>query len=128
MTHRNRVFQWGTGLLLSGVLGLSGCSAGRPPTAELAQATLAVQEADKSAAPQFAPADLHTARQELESAQRALREKEYTTARRLAERALVHAQLAAAKAETEQARQAAAALQRSIDVLRQEAEPTTLRR
>jgi len=128
MTRSNPVFQWSAGLVLSGALALSGCSAGRPPTADLAQATLAVQEADKSAAPQYAPAELHTARQELESAQRALREKAYTTARRLAERALVHAQLATAKAETEQARQAAAALQRSIDTLRQEAEPPALRR
>jgi len=68
--------------LVYGVIGLSGCSAGRPPTAELAQATLAVQEADKSKAPQYAPAELHTARQELESAQQALREKDYTKVRR----------------------------------------------
>ena len=68
------------------------------------------------------------ARKELESAQQAMREKEYTTARRLAERALVNAQLAAAKAETEQTRQAAAALQRSIESLRQEAESPVSRR
>jgi len=100
--------------------------AGRPPTAQLAQATLAVQEADKSKAPQYAPAELKTSRQELESAQQAMREKDYTKARRLAERALVNAQLAAAKAETEQTRQAAVALQRSIETLRQEAEPSAL--
>jgi uncharacterized protein DUF4398 len=128
MTRSNPVFQWGAGLLVCGVIGLSGCSAGRPPTAELAQATLAVQEADKSEAPQYAPAELRLARQELEGAQHAVREKAYTTARRLAERALVNAQLAAAKAETEQTRQAAAALQRSIESLRQEAEPSAPRR
>jgi len=114
--------------LVCGVISLSGCSAGRPPTAELAQATLAVQEANKSEAPHYAPAELNTARQELESAQQALREKAYTKARRLAERALVNAQLAAAKAETEQTRQAAVALQRSIESLRQEAEPPAPRR
>ena len=128
MTRSSPVFLWGAGLLVWSVIGLSGCSAGRPPTAELAQASLAVQEADKGAAPQYAPAELHLARQDLEGAQHALREKAYTTARRLAERAMVHAQLAAAKAETEQTRQAAAALQRSIDSLRQEAEPPALRR
>ena len=128
MTRRDPVIQWSTVLLVCGVIGLSGCSAGRPPTAQLAQATLAVQEADKSKAPQYAPAELHTARQELESAQQVLREKDYTKARRLAERALVNAQLAAAKAETEQTRQAAAALQRSIESLRQEAEPSAPRR
>jgi predicted exporter len=87
-----------------------------------------VREADKSQAPQYDPADLNMARKELESAQQAMREKEYTQARRLAERALVHAQLAAAKAETEQMRQAAAALQRSIESLRQEAESPASRR
>jgi predicted lipid-binding transport protein (Tim44 family) len=128
MTRRDPIVQWSAVLLVCGTLGLSGCSAGRPPTAELAQATLAVQEADKSQAPQYDPADLNMARKELESAQQAMREKEYTTARRLAERALVNAQLAAAKAETEQTRQAAAALQRSIESLRQEAESPASRR
>ncbi len=128
MTSRDPVFQWSAGFLVWSVIGLSGCSAGRPPTAELAQATLAVQEADKSEAPHYAPAELRLARQELDLAQHAMRAKEYTTARRLAERALVNAQLAAAKAETEQTRQAAAALQRSIESLRQEAEPPVPRR
>jgi predicted exporter len=128
MRRSHPVVPWGVGLLVWGLIGLSGCRAGRPPTAELAQASLAVQEADKSTAPQYAPAELHLARQDLEGAQQALREKAYTTARRLAERAVVHAQLAEAKAETEQTRQAAAALQRSIDSLRQEAEPPALRR
>jgi len=128
MTRRDPLVQWSTVFMICGTIGLSGCSAGRPPTAALAQATLAVQEADKSKAPQYDPADLNMARQELESAQQAMREKEYIKARRLAERALVNAQLAAAKAETEQARQAAAALQRSIESLRQEAEPPASRR
>jgi len=128
MTRRDPVVRWSAVLLVCGAIGLSGCSAGRPPTAQLAQATLAVQEADKSKAPQYAPAELNRARQELESAQQALREKDYTKARRLAERALVDAQLAGGKAETEQARQAATALQRSIESLRQEAEPPAPRR
>jgi predicted lipid-binding transport protein (Tim44 family) len=128
MTRRDPIIRRSAVLLVCGAIGLSGCSAGRPPTAELAQATLAVKEADKSKAPQHAPAELNTARQELESAQQAMRGKDYTKARRLAERALVHAQLAAAKAETEQTRQAAAALQRSIESLRQEAEPPAPRR
>ena len=128
MTSRALVFPWSVVLLVCGALGLSGCGAGRPPTAELAQATLAVQEASQKEAPQYAAAELNTARQELERAQQAMREKEYTTARRLAERALVHAQLAETTAEAEKTRQAAAALQRSIQLLRREAEPSTPRR
>src|SRR5215467_9618418 len=78
MTHRDPIIRWSTVFLVCGAIGLSGCSAGKPPTAQLAQATLAVQEADKSKAPQYAPAELHTARQELERAQQAMREKDYT--------------------------------------------------
>jgi len=84
MTRRDPVVHWSAVLLVCGAIGLSGCGAGRPPTAELAQATLAVQEASKSEAPQYAPADLNMARQELESGQQAMREKDYTKARRLA--------------------------------------------
>ncbi|MGE3538770.1 MAG: DUF4398 domain-containing protein [Candidatus Tectimicrobiota bacterium] len=121
MTKRVPGGSWSVMLLVCGTLGLSACSAGRAPTAEVAQATLAVQAASQKEAPQYAAAELHTATQELERAQEAMREKEYTSARRFAERALVHAQLAQTMAEAEQTRQAAAALERSIQLLRQEA-------
>ena len=128
MTSKHAVFQLSSVLLVCGAVGLSGCSAGRPPTAALAQAELAVQQANQSQASQYAPLELHTARQQLESAQQAMRKEEYDQARRLAERALVNAQLAEAKAGAEQTRQAAVALQSSIESLRQEAEQAARRR
>jgi len=57
-----------------------------------------------------------------------MRKKEYTQARRLAERALVNAQLAETKAEAEQTRRAAAELRASIEALRREAEQPALQR
>ena len=48
--------------------------------------------------------------------------KEYTEARRWAERALVNAQLAETKAEAEQTRRAAAELRQSLEALRRETE------
>jgi predicted Holliday junction resolvase-like endonuclease len=87
----------------------------------LSQAELAVQEANQSKAPEYASLDLHTAREQLASAKQALDKKEYEQSRRLAERALVHAQLAEAKAEAESTRRAAAELRKSIEALRQEA-------
>jgi hypothetical protein len=111
-------------LLLCGAMGLSSC-AGKPPAAtvsQVSQAELAVQQASKSKAPEYASLELHTAREQFASAQEAMHKKDYTQARRLAERALVNAQLAETKAEAEQARRAAAELRQSIEALRREAE------
>jgi hypothetical protein len=55
-------------------------------------------------------------------------EKEYDEARRLADQALVNAQLAEAKTGAEKARQAAAELQKSIQTLRAELERTATSR
>jgi small-conductance mechanosensitive channel len=87
----------------------------------MSQAGLAVQQASKSKAPDYASLELYTAREQLAAAQEAMHKKEYTQARRLAERALVNAQLAETRAEAEQARRAAAELRTSIEVLRREA-------
>ena len=121
MTSKKTVIQL---LLLCGVLGLSSC-AGKPPAAtvsQVSQAELAVQQASKSKAPDYASLELYTAREQFASAQEAMHKKDYTQARRLAERALVNAQLAETKAEAEQARRAAAELRQSIEALRREAE------
>ena len=117
MASKKAVIQ---GLLLCGVVGLSGC-AGKAPTAALSQAELAVQQADKSKAPEYASLELHTAREQLIGAQQAMQDKKYTQARRLAERALVNAQLAETMAEAGQTRRNAQELRHSIEALRYEA-------
>jgi predicted S18 family serine protease len=103
---------------------MSGC-AGKPPTDTLSQAELAVQEADSKTASQYAPLELRTAREQLEQAKRALAEEEYDEARRLAEQALVNAQLAEARSAAEKARQAAAEIQKSIQALQSELQRST---
>jgi PBP1b-binding outer membrane lipoprotein LpoB len=121
MTSKKTVIQL---LLLCGAMVLSSC-AGKPPAAtvsQVSQAELAVQQASKSKAPDYASLELYTAREQFASAQEAMHKKDYTQARRLAERALVNAQLAETKAEAEQARRAAAELRQSIEALRREAE------
>src|SRR5688572_27031455 len=100
---------WMSVLLICGALGMFGC-AGRPPLETLSKAELAVQEAGKRTASQYAPVELQSAREQLEKARQAMDDKEYDSARRSADQALVNAQLAEAKAETEKARQAAAEL------------------
>lgn len=116
-------------LLLCGMVALSSC-ASRPPAAtleQLSKADLAVKQADKSKAPEYASLELYTAREQLTSAQQALNRKDYAEARRLAERALVNAQLAETMAEAAQTRQAATELQQSIGDLRREADQQAMR-
>src|SRR5207244_1500247 len=94
-------------LLVCGALGTGGCSAARPPTEAVAQAELAVQQAGQSKAPQYASRELSMARDKFDSAKRAMEAEHYEEARRLAEQALVDAQLAETKAEAESTRQVA---------------------
>jgi hypothetical protein len=118
--------QWIGVLLMCGALGMVSC-AGKPPLANLSQADLAVQEADKKTASQYAPLELQTAREQLDKAKRAMDAKEYDTARQMSDEAFVNAQLAEAKAGAEKSRQAAAELEKSIQTLRGELQRTSSR-
>jgi hypothetical protein len=104
------------------ILGVTGCSTVAPPKDRMAAAELALQEANKSKAPQYAPLELRMAADKLDEAKRAMNKEEYILARRLAEEALVDAQLAEAKAASEDARRAASDLRQSLETLRREAE------
>jgi non-homologous end joining protein Ku len=116
---RTSLGQWVGVLLICGALGLAGC-AGKPPTETLSQAELAVQQASKATASQYAPLELQLASEQLDNAKKAMDDEEYDDARRLADQALVNAQLAEAKAGAEKTRQAAAELRKSIETLRAE--------
>ena len=101
---------------------LAGCSTIGPPKDSLAAADLAVQQANKSKAPQYSPLELRMAMDKLDEAKRAMAKEEYIKARRLAEEALVDAQLAEAKAASEDARRTASDVRQSLETLRREAE------
>jgi hypothetical protein len=104
------------------VLSVAGCSTVAPPKDSVAAADLAVQRANKSKAPQYSPLELRIAADKLDEAKRSMEKEEYTRARRLAEEALVDAQLAEAKADSEEARRAANDLRQSLETLRREAQ------
>lgn len=116
--------QWIGVPLVCGALGAGGCSAAQPPTetAAVAQAELATRQATESKAAQYAPVELRLAQEKLNGARAAMAEEHHERARRLAEQALVDAQLAESRAESESARQTAGELRRSIEALRVEAE------
>jgi Domain of unknown function (DUF4398) len=104
------------------ILSITGCSTIGPPKDSVAAADLAVREANKSKAPQYSPLELRRATDKLDEAKRAMDKEEYTRARRLAEEALVDAQLAEAKAASEDARRTASDVRQSLETLRREAQ------
>jgi hypothetical protein len=102
------------------VAGLAACASEPAPDAELAAAEVAVDEAEKANAPAQASGHYELARDKLERARDAMEDGENLEARRLAEQALVDAQLAEAEARSTVARQNAADLRASIETLQDE--------
>jgi hypothetical protein len=89
------------------VAGLVAASCGvRAPRPDLASAEHAVEQAGRSQAPEHAAQELHVARDKLDQARQAMKDKDYTKARRLAEEAEVDAELAQAQASAAVAQQA----------------------
>ena len=108
--------------LLAGAMLLVGCGSNPPPpTDTLAQAELAVKQAAQSEAGQYAGADLALAQDKLARSRDALAAEDHVRARRLAEQALVDAELAEARAEAERQVRTAAELRGSVDALQMEA-------
>jgi hypothetical protein len=103
------------------VAALGGCAAKRQPTPKVQAAEVAYREAEVSGAAQYAPLELRLAREKLDLARRALNDDDRDRARRLSDEALVDAQLAEAKANSEKARRNAEEVRKSIDALRSEA-------
>ncbi|MDM8559638.1 DUF4398 domain-containing protein [Candidatus Parabeggiatoa sp. HSG14] len=75
--------------------------------AKIANAELAINKAQDSNAEELAPRELHDAIRKLRQAKKAISEKYYDEAVHLAEKALMDAMLAEAKAELEMAQQIA---------------------
>ena len=95
-----------------------GCSTARPPRDQVAAADLQVKEALNSKASADAPLDLRMAVEKLDKAKVAMSNEHYTQARRLAEEALVDAQVAEAKAKSHQAQQTMHEVRQTLDNLR----------
>jgi hypothetical protein len=112
------------GLAIAAVLGALGACAGvPPPTDAVSQAELALQQAETAQAAVHAPGDLLRARQQLESAQAAMRDEEYDQARRQAEQSTADSQVAIAKSRAAVAAAADKAAQESMSALRQQTAP-----
>jgi hypothetical protein len=99
---------------------LVGCATYRRPDAELAQADLALRDAEQADAATLSPLELRLARDKLQRARDAVDDDENLRARRLAEQALVDAQLAEAKARAEKTERMASEARRTIGALESE--------
>lgn len=93
---------------------------GNPPTAQISQAELAVESASEAQASQHAPLELRKAQDYMREARQLSDNEQYEEAERLAEKAIVEAQLAQAKAEAQVAVSALDEVRSNLNTLQQE--------
>jgi len=110
------------GMAVAAVMLVAGCASTSAPTEQMAVSRAAVSNALAAGGNQFAPVQFKSASDKLAAAERAMADKDYELALRLAEQAEVDARLAAEMARSTKAQRAADALQDDIRVLRQEIE------
>lgn len=99
---------------------LAACAGTPPPLEQIAVSRAAVSNASSAGGNEFAPHEIKSAMEKMDGVERAMKEKNYSLAKQLAEEAQVDAQLAAAMARSAKAKKAAEALQEDSRVLRQE--------
>lgn len=100
------------------LLALAACSSPQPPAAEVAVGRASVERAT-AAAPE-APMEISSARDKIARANVAMANKDYATARRLAEEADADARLAEAKARASRSETALAEVREGIRQLREQ--------
>jgi hypothetical protein len=111
----------GRALCIAAVATALACCASNPaPNEKIAVAKFSVQRAEQAGAPESAPVEMGTARDELARAEKAAADRDAVSAIRLAEKANVDAQLAEATAQGRQSAKAAAEFEASLQALRQE--------
>ncbi|MDW7645209.1 MAG: DUF4398 domain-containing protein [Desulfuromonadales bacterium] len=100
---------------------LSGCATKAPaPEEQVTMATQSIAQAESSGAMEFAPVELKSARDKLSQAKLAMDKEENIRAKRLADEAMVDANLAEAKARSAKSQLVVDELKESIRVLREE--------
>lgn len=106
-------------VLLLPILGAC-ATPGNPPTAQISQAELAVESASEAQAAEHAPLELRKAQDYMREARQLSDNEQYEEAERLAEKAIVEAQLAQAKAEAQVAAAALEEVRSNLNTLQQE--------
>ena len=104
---------------------LAACATFPPPTEQLAAARAAIESTDVEGAGRSAAVELAQAREKFTAAETAARENDPERAHRLADEALVDAQLAQAKASAARAQEAVAQAEAALHALREKANRST---
>lgn len=110
----------GIGLLIAFGSLLTACGSTNPPTQQLTETQMVVQQAEQMGANDYAPLEIREARKKLALAQKAVEEKEYDQALLLLEHAKVDAELAQMKSRSGKSQEAITELRESIRTLREE--------
>lgn len=113
------------GVTATAVMLIASCASTPAPTEQMAVSKAAVNSASSAGGNEFAPLQLKSAMEKMDSAEQAMAKKDYLRARQLAEQAQVDARLAEATARASKARKAADTLQEDSRVLRQELDRKT---
>lgn len=108
------------GLIAGVAVILAGCASTPAPVEQMAVSRAAVAAASNAGANEFAPLPLKSAMDKMNGAEKAMMEKDYVLARKLAEQAQVDAQLATAAANSARAQKAAAEVSEGSRVLKKE--------
>lgn len=107
-------------LMIAGVM--NGCASVPAPKEQMAVSKTEIENAFSAGGNEAAPLQLKSAMDKMNAAERAMADKEYLRARRLAEQAQLDAKLAGAMARSAKAQKAVDALQEDRRVLRDELE------
>jgi len=108
-------------LVTLSMVALSGCATKSPaPEEQVTMAAQSIAQAESSGAVKFAPVELKSARDKLSQAKLAMDKEENVKARRLADEAMVDANLAEAKARSAKSQLVVDELKESIRVLQEE--------
>lgn len=109
------------GLVTLLMIVLAGCAVRVPaPEKQVTLATQSIVQAENSGAAEFAPVELKSARDKLNQAKLAMGKQENIVAKRLADEAMVDANLAEAKARSAKSQKVVEELKESIRILQQE--------
>ena len=119
---RSNQFIHRIGLSVAAAIFMAGCASTPAPVEQMAVSREAISNASSAGANEFAPVQLNSAIEKMDSAERAMVKKDYVVARQLAEQAEADAQLAATMSRSAKAKKAADELQEGSRILRQEIE------
>jgi hypothetical protein len=108
--------------MIVGIVLIAACGSTNPPTQQLTETRMVIEQAEQVGAQEYAPLELRDAGIKLQQARDAVEEKEYEKAIRLLDHARIDAEVAQVKALSAKSQKASEELRESIRVLREELE------